>query len=333
MVHINSSCGGFSRSVLIAFSASNGVSTFVCLLATILVCILKLYKIMVYRLALYQVLAALVYGANYTLQVIFIDSPQPFSDVYNRLCEAFGAAAMYLEWVKLLFTVWVTVHLFCFVVFYKNLKKLEAVYVSTSLLIPAVIAAVPFATHTYGLSGSWCWIEEWKNNCTNDTVRVGVIEEFTLWYGPSMLSLIAASLAMLLMLIVLLYRVRVHKAVEYSANWRAFKQILPLAAYPIIFFLFLLPPFIYRVLVAGRINQLGTAALTAIAVVFSGKDFLAGVTLIIHIALIRLSRRAVAYPTKYGSFEAATVRKGTENEDKDYTYFNVPRSINTNAKE
>ena len=32
-------------------------------------------------------------------------------------------------------------------------------------MVPAVLACVPFATHSYRLQGSVCWIQSWKDNC------------------------------------------------------------------------------------------------------------------------------------------------------------------------
>ena len=54
----------------------------------------------------------------------------------------------------------VTFHLFCFAVLHKNPKKLEVLYVVTSLLIPAGIASVPLITQSYGAnpSGTLCYI-------------------------------------------------------------------------------------------------------------------------------------------------------------------------------
>eukprot|EP00731_Ephydatia_muelleri_P038202 Em0678g2a len=132
----------------VVFSSAHGVSVVVCLLAAILV--LRL-KTLVYRLALYQVLSALAMASVGALQVMrFINYADESSDIYLRICTAIGFLEVYTEWMKLLFTTWVTFHLFCFAVFHKNMKKLEALYVVTSLLVPALIAALLLVTQTYG---------------------------------------------------------------------------------------------------------------------------------------------------------------------------------------
>ena len=118
----------------IAFTALNFVSVCVCTLAAILVFVLKLHRKVVYRLSLYQVLASLAFAAVEVLQIISADRKKIAA--FSLACTVIAALVLYLRWVKLLFTMWVTFHLFCFAVFYKNLKKLEGLYVVTSLLIP-----------------------------------------------------------------------------------------------------------------------------------------------------------------------------------------------------
>ena len=67
-------------------AAVNGVSVLVCLLAAILVLRLKLYKTLVYRLALYQVLSALVMSSIDSLQTVFINYDES-PDVYLCCCR------------------------------------------------------------------------------------------------------------------------------------------------------------------------------------------------------------------------------------------------------
>ena len=152
-----------NSTIHIAIGAANSVSVLICLLAAVLVFGLQLYTKVVYRLALYQVLASLALATVAVLQTIFINySKNP--QVYGRVCRVIGYLDLYSEWTKLLFTMWVTFHLFCFVVLHKNQKKLEVLYIVTSLLVPALIAAIPLVTQTYGLSsgGAMCYI--YKND-------------------------------------------------------------------------------------------------------------------------------------------------------------------------
>ena len=83
------------------------------------------------------------------LQIVFVNY-RTNPEVYKGVCRTIGYLELYTEWVKLLFTMCITFHLFCFGVFHNNLKKLEVLYFVMSLLVPAVIAAVPLMTNTYG---------------------------------------------------------------------------------------------------------------------------------------------------------------------------------------
>ena len=136
------------------------------------------------------------------------------------------AIDVYTEWTKLFFTGCVAFHLFCFAVLHKNLKKLEVLYVVSSLLVPALIAIVPLITHTYGLSpgGNICYIYA--------NTSVAFIERLALWDGPAMLMLIAVSTAMVAMVIKLASQV-CRRSMQYEPItdgdqfWKVLKQLLP----------------------------------------------------------------------------------------------------------
>lgn len=291
----SSSCGGnMYNTSLIVDSATNGASIPVCMVAAIMVFAYKLHRKTVYRLALYQVLTAAAMAVIHVIQVVIID-------YCEDVCKAFAYLTLFVEWAKLLLSTWVTLHLFVFAVFHKNLRRCEAVYVVTSLAIPALIASLPFATSSYGLAGSWCWIKSrtYVSNgsaCYEERVLVGTIEQFALWYGPSLLLLFISSVAMVLMMIVLGQRMcggqldTGKRHCRYKdQHWKAFKQLLPLAAYPIVYFIFTIPPFVYRVYRACVLNRSivhDGLELTA-AISTSAWCLAAGLTLIVHIIMTR----------------------------------------------
>ena len=250
MPNTNSSCDEFSKVTLIISVSMNGIACFVCLMAAILVFIMKLYNKPIYRLALYQVLAGFSLAAAHVGQIFLINHSKISTegeDGYENLCVAFAFLVLYTQWVKLSVIVWLTVHIFCFAVFLKNMKNLEPLYVVTSLLVPAGIAAVPLATKKYGLAGSWCWIADWKNNCDANPLAEGAIEQFALWYGPSMVLLALSATAMITMVTVMVCRICIHRATfTRDSSWRALKQLLPLAIYPMLFLFFNILPFINR---------------------------------------------------------------------------------------
>ena len=269
-------------SVQILFCVLNGTSVLVCLLAAIIVFALKLHSKIVYRLALYQVLSALAFSMVETLEIIFVNYDKS-PVVYGRLCTTIGWLVVYTQWIKLLFTAWLTVHLFCFGVLYKNLKKLEILYVVTS---PAVIATVPLITKSYHINPLGCYI--FDANGTNSAAK---IEWFALWNIPALIILLVASIAMVIMVINMAYKVCLRLKTEGITDgdqyWKALKQLLPLAAFPILFFLFVIPGFVYSVYEAESSTTNESSVILA-AVFIPMWGISSGMALLGHILMARL---------------------------------------------
>ncbi|KAL5509189.1 hypothetical protein EMCRGX_G004510 [Ephydatia muelleri] len=260
----DSSIGIFNHAI---FAGTNGVSVVVCLVAAILVLLLKLYGKLVYRLALYQVLSALAMASVEAMQVVLINYEKSPNN-YRRFCTAIGFLVQYTIWMKLLFTMWVTFHLFCFAVLHKNLKKLEVLYVVTSLLVPMVISIIPLVTNSYGRSpdGNIC--------CIYANTNASFIERLALWDGPAMTILIAASIAMVVMVIILANQVcrrsKYEPITDSDEHWKALKQLLPLAAFPVLFFVFEMPLYgklVYRLAFYQVLSALAMASVEALQVV------------------------------------------------------------------
>ena len=287
---MNSSSGQVS-SLHIVFTASNGASVLVCLLAVILVCGLRLHKKVVYRLAMYQVLSAFAFALAELLQIVYF-SYQNDPGVYDRLCIGIGWLVLYSAWMKLFFTVWVTFHLFCFGVLHKNLKKLELLYVTTSLLTPGVIALIPVVTGSYGPTSGGCYIHNDDDN--NYTQQSAIIETFALWDGPAMLILLVASGLMVAMVIKLAHRVywrrNYEQITEGDQFWKVLKQLLPLAAFPIVFFVFVVPVVIYHIYYSFNTSTSASSfELTLSAVLFiSMWSMSSGLILIVHISVVQI---------------------------------------------
>ena len=222
-------------------TATAGASIVVCTLSIISLVLLKLYTKPSYRLALYQVSSSLLFGvaclgAFYT------------SQTHNlALCQAFAFLTQYTIWMILTLTACLTLHLYCLSVLYNNLARFEAVYVLRSLLVPLAIAVIPFSTNTYGPSGAWCWIQNWNGS---EKIVQGEAEQYALFYGPAFVILLVCIAALVVMCGVLSCR-----AYRKGKGWQKIggeqhqlllKQLLPLIIYPIILFLFFIPPFANR---------------------------------------------------------------------------------------
>ena len=324
------SSGGYISTAEIVFTSLSGISCILCLLAAILVLALKLYSKIVYRLALYQVLSSLAFAMVETLGIIFVNYRQN-PEVYGGLCLAFGWLNLYFRWVKLFFTLWVTFHLFCFGALQKNLTKLEPMYIVTSILLPVLIACVPLITHSYGLvSVGACYI-----HLDNDTQYIAVIEGFALWDGPAMVLLSIAAVAMIIMMIKLTHRVcwrlRYETLTTGDQYWKALKQLLPLAAFPILFFLLIIPELILHIYqIRTSTPDQGLAAVASACISLWGVS--SGVTLLLHISLALLCdrqcrRKRVGDIAQYRSNNLITFNGGgisTSLKRNSATWFSLP---------
>ena len=252
--------------LLIAIMSSGAVSTVMCLIAVFLVMCLKLYKYFVYRLALYQVLSCLLFSIGEALQMINVNYVE---DTYHvNACRATAFLVTYTVWVKLLLTLCLVFHIFSLAVCLRDLKNLEIAYILVSVLFPCLIVWIPFIHNYYDLAGAWCWIRDWNNDCPSKKDIVGIIEQFTLWYGPLFISLTLCLIAVIIIIIILVWRAYLsHRiqssqpllAKENNPNKTALKELLPLLAYPIIFFVLALFPIIDRVY--GAISPHGSYSL------------------------------------------------------------------------
>lgn len=278
-----------SSNVLITIGVTNGASLLVCLFASACVGVLRLHRRVVYRLALYQVLSALFMAAVAVVQVAFVGYQDDPASSYGRLCVAVAWFTLYSQWTKLLFTACVTIHVFCFGVFRRDLKRLEPLYLTASLIAPAALALAPLVTGSYGLGPFGCWIHA-PHNGSHSQSRNAVVERFVLWDGPALVILLAASAAMttLVAKLTCLIRSRDRYRSLYKGDpfWKALKRLLPLAAFPVLFCVFIVPQLTFHIYEAlTDSSSRGLSLFTS--VFFSLWSMASGVTIMVHICIAR----------------------------------------------
>ena len=304
--------------VLLVSAPVSGVSLLLCLLAIVLVFALKLYKILVYRLALYQVLGAIGFS---TIWIIIAAGNIDYSSFPS---VTFEALLMGTTFVKLILTMWTSIHLCALAVFHRNLRRLEFLYVASSLLVSLVI--------TVGLL---------VTNVKNHTPTVGnICFRESIIYCVLFATLFLTSLLIVTMGAVLCrraYRGRTVALSEYDKQHKkALYELLPLLTYPIVFFLLALPVFVIAVINLNAGNDFDYAAsLSALlfAILSPIWSFATSLLLILHIILVkriikqkRLQRNN-AHLATFNSYHAC--RDETWNEtlrqfDRSDTYFSSP---------
>ena len=310
------------NNLLIAKTSLSIMSSVLCSIAILLVMCLRLYKYFVYRLALYQVVACFVYSMAEILQLVDINYTG--NTLQDAACKAVGALLQYLVWMTLLFTMCLVFHIFCLAVCLKNLEKQEIVYVLVSVLLPLLQFWIPFVNNSYGLVGAWCWIRNWKDDCPSNRYTAGIIEQFTVWYGPLLIYLTLCLIAVVVIALVLIWRGFLSQKMEEeplikgNRNKAVLKQLLPLLAYPIIFFLLALLPLISRLYDAispGSYNLFLDHAFTE-----TTWGFFSALALIVHVLLVRKPRLQKQH--------SAVIHRKTEGDTAVYTRYTV---ASTNA--
>ena len=238
--------------LILIIMASVGLWSFcICGLAMGLVFYLRLHKHFVYRLALYQVISSMLISVNdmisITLSSYVLKQDETFHYV---LCLITGFLLTYFIWLKLIFTITLTMHLFLLAICLKDLKHFEIQSVLFSVLFPLLFVWVPFTTNDYGPAGGWCWIKDQNSDCSHN--KDGEIEQYTIYYGPSYLGLTFTIFAAVTVLFVLLWRVCCQQCGRNNRSYetepllaqrnikhkKALIEVIPLLSYPAIFFFF-----------------------------------------------------------------------------------------------
>ena len=298
VVHYN--CNALSmhdRNTTLLVSGSLALlSILCCTLALATVTIKRLYNKVIYRLAMYKVAVALFESFFMALNFTLIDYDE--EEVYYQVsCKVIAFFGQFLILMNLFCISWLTFHLFAFVVFFKDLKRLEWLYISSSVLIPLLVACIPFITDSYGVVEAWCYITSLKreDNCTTRPYVVGITEQFTLYYGPAAFLFIIIMVAIAVMTLTMACRIwthinfmgrkpqRVQLLKDSNQHAKALKHIFPLVAYPIIHFLLFLIAFSSRIYTAKGLSAFGFVVAHATAQSVWG--LFEGLCLIVHVVV------------------------------------------------
>ena len=302
----------WQRLFLISARCSTSLlSAIACSVALVVMIYLKLYKWFNYRLVIYLLVSTLNYSIINTTQL-----PVAWYDPDNkslvRFCQFIAFSTEYFIWNVLLLTLPMGFQLFSLVMCFEELKSMEQCYLLFSFFFPLLFSWIPLVTGSYGPAGPWCWIKGPIVNCSKEA---GIIEEYTLWYGPMTLIMCAYLIAIIMIGLTLCYRAyrkktsnRKWNKTNYNENVhtettsllmkeydnsdtykKSLKETVPLLAYPVVFFI------INGLALMDRIIQTFTGdapfwllALHAFLNTLWG--FFAALTLLIHLAILGKKR-------------------------------------------
>ena len=172
----------------LARGVSGTASLLICSLILFLLLLHKAYASPLQRFLLYLTLTTWLTEASFTAQIEHLVKYAGQSYV----CQAVGFFDQFCTSLFIMFSLELSLLLLFQV--YKSLHiryipwplwtnhfalLLEVIAILLSLAYSIAVSVVPFAHGTYGLSGSWCWIQAVKSNCeksiTNDQNTLAVI--------------------------------------------------------------------------------------------------------------------------------------------------------------
>ena len=234
--------------VAIASAVSAGVSLAAGCFVILVMALLQKWKYFSQRLILYLAIATILTSISTILHRV--DYENQISDFYTRFCAVGGFLEQVTSWIFLNANSAITIYLFMNVVTKIKTEHLELLYVFFIFLFPFTFNWIPFINSAYGRSGAWCWIRS-DDTATCESFVFGQYLIFILWYIP---------LYAILLVLIGLYLVILQRLHRASREWtrsptieakelqkRSQQDVLPLMAYPLIFFLLSIPPLINRI--------------------------------------------------------------------------------------
>ena len=234
---------------VVAIRATGGAISLVCCVAMILLIVLfKKYKFFTQRLILYLAIATLAYS------VVSIINVEGFRSYRVESLRGYCVFAGFLEqlmscWVPIAITC-IVVDLFFKVVINRPTERLEIPYLLLTFASPLLYSWIPFIYLAYGQAGAWCWIRD-KNYKDCSDFRFGTALRFTIFWVPLYLLMFLLVIMLVVVFVILRKRQR-----EWVGNFdpdvkelkkRMQKEVLPLIAYPIIFLVLNIFPFVNRI--------------------------------------------------------------------------------------
>ena len=233
--------------------AFSSLSIVGCLFVGFIIIIFKKYKAIVHKLIFWLTVSALVNSLVLLIDNIYREN--------GHFCRFQGFVNQYFSWALLLWVLMISVN--CLVIV-KGKRESRYYYVYHLVVWFGSLfwSIIPLFGHWYGPAGIWCWVK-----------RGQVALRFGIWYAPLLITCIA-------MLGIYGYIIRnVLKFVKQSrivgrsqederTNKRLREEVKPLFVYPLIYLVFSIPVFMYRLEDASNPNHPPSYALAILSVIF-----------------------------------------------------------------
>ncbi len=242
--------------VLLALAVVSFSSVIMNILTVSVALYLKVYKHFAHRLAMYLVCSSILTNVIHISQLaLVVRDPCEHVEFVNMTCNLIGPLRQYFMSVELLFAVCFTFHLFCLAVLRRDFKHLEGIYILVATVSPVFVVFLPYLWNAYGVDVAWCGIKSQNETGSyQDDIYIGL--HFGIWYGPVLFLQCINAVEVIVILIAICYRLRSLKRDEealinrVNANKKALKELVPLVAYILIFFILTVVPFGSRLIIS-----------------------------------------------------------------------------------
>ena len=229
-----------------------------CCLVVSLIFYFKAYKKFIFRFAIYITIAAFVNSIVFILKTLPVANTCGYNLISDEtFCTIAGFMDQYSTSIIFSLMFWIALHLFVLTVFrriYKS-RKYEAGGLILSLVVPLVFSIIPFINFKngtmYGMAGDWCYIKLTDEKCQR--FKEGLIEQFTLWYGPLLFFVTVNFVAILAVTVILCRGARGPQLQQQYKE--ALKETAPLLFYPILFEILISMDFVNRIYYAVTLEQ------------------------------------------------------------------------------
>ncbi len=229
--------------IVTAKIAVSSAAVVLCLIGTIVIVVLKHYRLFVHRLVLYLMIVGVLQGLSTGMDVAFIHHSGKQVKIREGLSSLCVVAAFLFQvtaWQFLLVFGWITTYLVLLAVFkYRaNSKRQEIAGLVISLGVPLIFNWLPFLHNMYGLAGPWCWIRSTNGDC-HSNIEIGMVYQYTLFYAPQAVLILYGFVSFLVIVATILKRSlkqsREANRTQHSPYQQALKESLPLLLYPLLY--------------------------------------------------------------------------------------------------
>ena len=327
----------FSYEHKIVSIAALCVGAFIFLPAVVIVPATKLHKVLVYRLALYQVVIAKLFLVAWVMRYLVVS----YADISNhQALNSINALVGFAVMLKIMITAWITLHLFLLSVFHKNMKRCEPLYLVSSVTVALAVLIIALVT-------------SFRSGDPMDTnyTTIAFVNSSNNYLGEfqggqiiltsvTVVFLLLSSLLVIIMATVLCCRVFKRKKGIVSDPYKQHKKVLyemmPLLVYPILLTLLSIPVAVlsyYDVLwyTSGHIKTFSVfrAADNIVSTIMVSVSSVAcSCALIIHVVVVLCIRKRkklrIHFNNSANNGERETINETTNRYVPSETYFPLP---------